>query len=700
METLTGHIDRYRYYDENSGYSVIVLEDRETVVGNFPKFSEGENVTFSGEWVVHPKFGKQFKASSFSIEYPSSEAGITKFLASGLIKGIGESIAKRIVRKFGQSTFEVMDGKLERLLEVDGIGKKKLEDIREGWRKQKEIKDVIMALQEHGISTAYALKIYKIYGKEAPAKLKENPYQLVRDVWGIGFKTADEIAKKFGFSDNHPARIRSGVVYLLMEMTRNGHVYLPEHELITNCSQLLNFELSQSDPVLSDLENESEIVIQDERVYLSDLYYAERSIEKNIEEISAIPSSLKAAKSKMLGTRNAMFSADQLRAINLSLEHKFLIITGGPGTGKTTPLNGIIDLFRHSDKKIMLAAPTGRAAKRMADVIGLEAKNIHRLLEYNPKEDAFGKNKFNKLDEGLMIIDEMSMLDTYLMYHLITAINENSTTIFVGDSDQLPSIGPGNILRDLIDSGVIPTVELKEIFRQAEESRIVLNAHRINRGEIPDLANVQNSDFVFLNENDNANIPEKILQLCSVEIPERLGFNFLDDIQILSPMYRGNTGVNVINSLMQNEVNKNLIVYSAGNRQFKLFDKVMQLRNNYNKGVFNGDIGIITSVDKNKNLLNISYNGRTVEYEFIELDEITLAYAVTVHKSQGSEYPCIVMPVTTSHYIMLQRNLLYTAITRASKLLILIGTKQAVAMAVNNNRVKGRYTSLFKLADA
>lgn len=695
-ESIKGVVRRYSFFNEETGYSVIRLENNTVIVGNLPKFNEGDSIEVTGIWVSHPKYGRQFKAESFNITYPTTKAGIINFLGSGLIKGIGRSTAEKIVRKFGERTLEILDTNIERLVEVEGIGQIKLGVIKKGWEAQQGIKNVMLFLQGHGISTAYSLKIFKTYGNEAVDVIKNNPYKLIKDVWGIGFKIADNIAKKLGFTDHHSDRIRAGIIYALEEISRNGHTYSPEVDLIDYCSQLLSFELAYSDPIIQELEEENAIVNNNGKIFLAELYYAEREIESAINQLSSSPNELSPKDHKAINLIKNKFSGEQLNAIKYSLENKLLIITGGPGTGKTTTLKGIIDIYKHREKIIMLTAPTGRAAKRMAEVIGLEAKTIHRLLEYNPSDNTFGYNRFNKLECDLLIVDEVSMIDTYLMFHLITAVNENTTVIFVGDVDQLPSVGPGNVLKDLIVPGKIPCITLTKIFRQAEESEIVLNAHRINKGEMPVLNKIKNTDFIFLEESNISLIPQKILQLAKEELPSRLGIDPLEDIQILSPMYKGDVGVDKLNKLFQHEINPSPVIYSQSERKFKAGDKIMQLRNNYNKNIFNGDIGFIIDVDDENKIMNTSFYGRSVQYGLDELDEITLAYAVTIHKSQGSEYPCVIMPITTSQYIMLQRNLLYTAITRASKLLILVGTNRAIAMAVKNNKVENRFTMLFK----
>jgi exodeoxyribonuclease V alpha subunit len=697
MESITGVIDIYFFYSENNGYSVFRLEDGTSVVGNLPKLNEGDRVELTGTWVEHPKYGKQFKVETANISYPTTDAGIIKYLGSGMIRGIGEVTAERIVRKFGETTLDIFDNNISRLTEVEGIGKKKLETIIESWKEQKGIKDVMIFLQSNGISSAYAMKIYKEYGNAAPELIQKNPYRLITDIWGIGFKTADEIGKSFGFTGDDPFRIKAGIVHTLQQASKDGHSYLPQEELIREASYMLQADIGYSGSPFEELEESGDIYISRDRIYLADFYRAEREIESSINNLLTIKPEAPPKLDKIISSFKEKYSTEQLDAIRTSYAEKMLIITGGPGTGKTTTLKGIIQLFQTFDKKIMLAAPTGRAAKRMAEVNGLEAKTIHRLLEFNPQDGIFNRDADYPLETDLLIVDEVSMIDTLLMYHLIVAIDSNTTLILVGDTDQLPSVGAGNVLKDLIGSEQIPVIQLNTIFRQAKDSDIIINAHRINRGEMPALNFLKETDFVFLDENKNGNIPQKIFRLASNELPRKFNFDPMGDIQILSPIYKGDVGVNALNKLFQSELNTSVVVYSQGDKIFKANDKVMQLRNNYDKNVFNGDIGFVEGTDNESKIMYISFEGRIVDYKFDELDEVTLAYAVTVHKSQGSEFPCIIVPLTTSHYMMLQRNLLYTAITRATKLLILIGTKRALAMAVNNNKVKNRYTSLFKL---
>ncbi|MDA3860672.1 MAG: ATP-dependent RecD-like DNA helicase [Melioribacteraceae bacterium] len=697
MESITGIVDIYLFYSENNGYSVFKLEDGTSCVGNLPKLNEGDRVELSGDWVEHPRYGKQFKVKSANISYPTTDSGIIKYLGSGMIHGIGPVTAKRIVSHFGEATLDVFDNSISRLIEVEGIGKKKLEIIKDGWEEQKSVKNVMLFLQSNGISSTYSVKIYKEYGDAAPELIQKNPYRLISDIWGIGFKTADGIGKSLGFTGDDPFRLKAGILHTLQQAIKDGHTFLPKDELIKEASYMLQADVGYSDTLFEDLETSGDIYRNNNKVYISDFYHAEREIENSINNLLSITPVKPPKLDKILSSFNENYSDEQLDAIGTSYSEKMLIITGGPGTGKTTTLKGIIQLFQTFDKKIMLAAPTGRAAKRMTEVIGLEAKTIHRLLEFNPQDKSFNHDVDNPLETDLLIVDEISMIDTLLMYNLIVAISKNTTLILVGDIDQLPSVGAGNVLKDLIASEQIPVIQLNTIFRQAKDSDIITNAHRINKGEMPALNFIKETDFVFLDENSNGKIPEKILRLCSDELPRKFDFNPVEDIQILSPIYKGDVGVTALNKLFQNKLNESATIYSQGDKIFKANDKVMQLRNNYDKNVFNGDIGFVVGTNIESKVMYISFEGKMVDYKFEELDEITLAYAVTVHKSQGSEFPCIIMPLTTSHYMMLQRNLLYTAISRATKLLILIGTKRALAMSVNNNKVKNRFTSLFKV---
>jgi exodeoxyribonuclease V alpha subunit len=695
--TIEGILESYIYKNEETGYCVVSLSDGIKAVGILPSIKTGENLKLTGQYVSHPKHGQQFKIESFSIIYPTTIDAISKYLGSGLVKGIGPSTAEKIVNQFGKKTLEIMDSNLNQLLEVDGIGKKKLVGIKKSWDEQREVKDIMIFLQTFDISPAYALKIYRIYGKESIKIVQENPYQLTYDVWGIGFKTADAIGKSAGFNEDHPKRIKAGIIFVLNEASNEGHVYLPMQELMKKCFEILNVDLSDSLLLFREMEDHGLLKIVNDNVYLLHYYEAERNIENKISALCNGSSDFKEKELNSIRLNSANYSDEQLAAIRNSLLNKILILTGGPGTGKTTALKGIIDSYRHLGKNIMLAAPTGRAAKKMSEVIGFEAKTIHRLLEYNPQDQIFMRDEDNPLEADLLVIDEISMIDTLLMNSLVNAISFSTTLILVGDVDQLPSVGAGNILHDLIKSNTIPTAMLTKIFRQAEESKIVVNAHKINKGEFPTLINNETSDFFFIQEADNSKIPDIIAELCTDRLPTKYGFAPMKDIQVLTPMYKGDAGADNLNSILQAALNNNNSVLSRGTKSYKTGDKVMQLRNNYEKDVFNGDIGLIDFINVEDQKLEINFNGKGVVYDFLDLDDITLAYAITVHKSQGSEYPCVILPITTAHYIMLQRNLLYTAVTRAAKMMILVGSKQALTIAVANKKSRKRYTSLFSL---
>ncbi|MFA7418557.1 MAG: ATP-dependent RecD-like DNA helicase [Melioribacteraceae bacterium] len=695
MQKIEAILEGFLYKNEVTGYCIASFSGSLKAVGILPNVKVGEKLNLEGEFVTHPKYGEQFRIDSFTIVYPSTTGGITKYLSSGMIKGVGPATAEKIVDLFQEETLDILDNDITRLLEVEGIGSKKLELIKKSWDEQKAIKEIMLFLQSFDISPSYALKIYRTYGAGSVKIVQDNPYQLTYDVIGIGFKIADKIGKSVGFTEDHPKRIKSGIIYVLNDASGDGHVFLPMNELLKKCYEILNVDLTDSILLFREMEDQHLINIVDDNVYLSFLFEAERTIEAKLKTLCSIPNKFNEQQLNSIRL-NPGYSEEQLEAIRNSIKNKVLILTGGPGTGKTTALKGIIDSYKQLEKKIMLAAPTGRAAKRMSEVIGMEAKTIHRLLEYNPQDHMFLFDEDNPLETDLLVVDEVSMIDTVLMFNLINAVSLNTTLVLVGDVDQLPSVGCGNILHDLIQSGIIPTAMLTKIFRQAEESQIVVNAHKINKGEFPTLLNNDSSDFFFIQESTDSSIANLITELCQTRLPQKYGFDPMKDIQVLTPMYKGDAGADNLNRTLQNALNKNRSLLNRGEKSYKVGDKVMQLKNNYDKDVYNGDIGQIHSIDMEDQKLEISFNGRIVPYEFIELEDITLAYATTVHKSQGSEYPCVIMPITTAHYIMLQRNLLYTAVTRASKMMIIVGSKQALGIAVGNKKAKKRNTSLFK----
>jgi len=695
MPVIEEVIENYIYKNEETGYSVISLSGGTKAVGILPDIPTGTTVRLTGNYEMHAFYGEQFKIEELEVLQPTDKKSIIDYLSSGAIKGIGKGMALRIVAMFGSETFNVMDNNIEKLLDINGVGRRKLEQIKKGWESQKAIKDVMMFLQEHGVSRSQSVKIFKIYGPNAIEIVKQNPYQLSSDVWGMGFKTADKIGKSMGFEGNHPARVRSGVIYILKEAAGEGHVFLPLADLYARCTEVLELDLAVEYNILRDMDDEGSIILRNDNVYLTKYYTAEKNVEQKIRFMNGLLNNIGKNDIKKIIINEDYYSEEQIGAITNALQHKLLIVTGGPGTGKTTTLKGIISAYQQLDKSIMLAAPTGRAAKRMSEVIGLKASTIHRLLEYNPNDSVFARNENYPLECNLLIIDEMSMIDILLFNSLLRAVTEDTTLILVGDVDQLPSVGAGNVLGDLLKADIIPSINLTKIFRQAEESKIIVNSHRINKGEMPIIQNNENSDFFFINESEDKNVAELIVNLCGSRLSAKYGYDPMTDIQVLTPMYKGEAGADNLNKMLQAALNKNKIELERGDKSYKTGDKVMQLKNNYTKEVFNGDIGIIESINIKEQKAELSFNGRIIEYDLSEFDEITLAYAITVHKSQGSEYPCVILPLSLTHYIMLQRNLLYTAVTRAAKTIILIGPQRALYTAIHNKKSVRRYTSLF-----
>jgi exodeoxyribonuclease V alpha subunit len=661
----------------------------------------------TGEWVYNKKFGEQFKVDSYEVTAPSTVHGIKKYLGSGLVKGIGPLMAERIVDQFGLDTLEVIEKRPERLSEVGGIGPKRIALITKAWEEQREVKGIMIFLQGHGVSAAYSAKIYKQYGPHSIEKVKENPYRLARDVHGIGFLRADQIAQHLGIDRNSLLRATAGLLYVLSELTEEGHVYYPQKELIHKAREMLKVDPEIVSKALAELSEEREIFIEDlgedrKAVYLIPFYLAEKGVAEGLKRLKDAPSTIRPIHPEkaiewVQGRLGIELAEKQKEAVLLAARSKVLIITGGPGTGKTTILTAILKIFQQLKLKIFLAAPTGRAAKRMSEATGWEAKTIHRLLEYSPQKGAFKKNQGDPLEADGVVIDEASMIDTVLMYHLLKATPSQAHLILVGDVDQLPSVGPGNVLRELIDSGLFTVVRLKEIFRQARESMIVVNAHRVNEGEFPIVKGGDqgdSADFHFIEEENPEKILDRILTLCRESLPRRYGFHPIRDIQVLTPMYKGTIGATHLNDELQKDLNPHGQPITLGSRTFKLGDKVMQIVNNYEKDVFNGDIGWVSKIDAEEREIRIDFDGRSVPYDFSEFDEVVLAYAISVHKSQGSEYPAVILPVTTQHFLLLQRNLIYTGMSRARKLVVLIGTSKALAMAIKNNQPQRRFTHL------
>lgn len=715
---VQGQIEKITYFNEENNYTVAKMRvqgrgDLVTIVGTVFSVTPGEILRLKGRFRNHPRYGEQFMVASYESVLPATVKGIERYLGSGMIKGIGPVMAKRLVSTFSEETLSIIDHTPERLSEVAGIGEKRIEMIRKAWEDQKEIRDVMIFLQGHGISPAYAVKIYRQYGRDSIQVVRDNPYRLAMDVFGIGFVIADRIAERLGIPKDSRARIEAGILYVLQGLADDGHVYYPYGELTTKCSGILEIEEKDIPASLKNLAAQNKIVVEnaqslpDAPVYLSSFYVSEVGITDKMKEIISSPRQLKLVDigeivSWAQADLGITLSGRQLAAVKASINSKIMVITGGPGTGKTTIINAIIRVCNKMGQKVLLAAPTGRAAKRITETTGREAKTIHRLLEYSPAgssgEDGFKRNEANPLETDLVVVDEASMVDTLLMYHFLKALPAGATLVLVGDVDQLPSVGPGNVLRDIIDAGCFQVIRLNEIFRQSCRSMIIVNAHRINNGEMPLAAHGGETlrDFYFFNVEEPDKVLEKVIRLCREELPSRFGYRPLDDIQVLAPMHRGTVGVANLNAELQKALNPAGKELSRGGKLFRIGDKVMQIRNNYDKDVYNGDIGRIAGIDNEVQELKVNYDGRIISYDFSELDEIVLAYAISVHKSQGSEYPVVIMPVLTQHYMLLQRNLFYTGVTRGKKLVILIGTKKALAIAVRNSRPQERYTLLKK----
>lgn len=702
MEYNEGTIESIVFYNPETGYTVCRFQpaggELWTLVGTFPPLSPGEVIKVKGQWELNPRFGKQFKADNYIPVLPSSVKGIEKFLSSGMIRGIGPVLARRIVGQFGKETLSLLSEHPGRLREVEGLGSVKIKEIKKSWAEHEDIRGLIMFLQEHNISTGLATRIYRQYGKKSFQVLKTNPYQACHDIWGVGFKTADQMALKLGMSPTSPERIKAFILYTLEKDNEQGHVFSRQRELLQNAVQELGADEDQAVAALAAIQKQGLVITEaagdETAVYLPFFYHAQAEVAQGIAKLSVLPLKtpgfdIGKAISEMESLGRIRFSPKQKKAIGECFAKKMLVITGGPGTGKTTIIRAVEDIFRKWGRTVLLAAPTGRAAKRLAEAAGCEAKTIHRTLEFNPKLGNFRRNEQRPLSGDALIVDEFSMVDLPLMYHLLKAVPPWMRVILVGDKDQLPSVGPGNLLQDIIASRRVEVVELDEIFRQAHGSLIVDNAHRINRGEslvFPEKGD-KDSDFYFLSVESEDVAFQKIMGLCSKRIPQRFGLDPRSpQIQVISPMYRGLVGVDNLNHELQNRLNPQPDGLKLGNREIRFQDKVMQIRNNYGKEVFNGDIGIVRDIDRLHFRVSIDFDGRIIDYEREEMNEIVLAYAVSVHKSQGSEYQAVVIPLLTQHFIMLQRNLFYTALTRAKQLSCVVGSYKALYIAVKNDK--------------
>ncbi len=730
MEQLTGSVERITFYNPENGYSVVRLRpdqrrmfgaDREglvTLTGNLPELTPGEFLRLNGQWVNHPKHGMQFTVETCEQALPATVSGIRRYLGSGLIKGIGPRLAERIVEKFGAETLDVIERRPDLLREVADIGPKRTRLIAAAWAEQKQVKEIMLFLHGHGISTNLAVKIYKQYAEQSLVVVQNDPYRLARDIHGIGFKTADKIARALGLPLDHPSRLEAALVYVLGQNSEDGHVYSLQAELVKQTAELLEMGEGLVEAALARLQRDGRVMIEAvpsgrtpggqtskvgetvgpyrlPAVYLAPFYYGETGVAERLSTLNyTLPSRLSDLP-PVFAHLDVTLSTEQKAAIHTALTHPLSVLTGGPGTGKTTALKALIGVMEDAGKKYALASPTGRAAKRLAEATGCGASTIHRLLGFSPKE-GFKFNADNPLPVDLLVVDEASMIDLLLMNTLLKALQPGTHLLLVGDIDQLPSVGAGDVLRDIIDSGLAPVNRLSTIFRQAAGSQIITNAHRINQGLIPTFLR-DSQDFFLFPAEEPEEAAQWVQEVVSVRIPEKFGFRPLEDIQVLAPMYRGAAGVHALNERLQAALNppdSRKVEKALFGITFRQGDKVMQTQNNYDKEVFNGDIGRVSGIDLVEHSLEVTIDGKPVIYDWSECDQLVLAYAVSVHKAQGSEFPVVVIPLVTAHYLMLQRNLFYTGITRARKLCVLVGSLRAIGIAVKNNAVAQRNSAL------
>ncbi|MDJ0885479.1 MAG: ATP-dependent RecD-like DNA helicase [Desulfobacterales bacterium] len=711
MEALSGQLEKVTYYNEISGFTVARLMTKDggvpvTVVGPLMNPRPGEVLHLEGEWQQHAAYGRQFRVSSFKIGYPTTEKSIRSYLGSGHIKGIGPEMATRIVARFGRRTLAVIEADIQRLQEVKGIGTKRMAQIREAWSQHRDLREIMLFLQVHELPTGHAARILQTYGDKAVAVLRGNPYRLADDIQGIGFKTADRMARQLDFDPTAPARVEAGVLHLLGADAEKGHVYCPRPELEKEVTELLGVDNALASAAIDRLAKKKRLVLDSRAapptasVYQASLHHNEVSVARHLlrlqhDQGGLSPLDADQALAWVQPHLGLELAAQQKKAVAASLDANVLVITGGPGTGKTTIIKAILALQNRRQARIHLTAPTGRAAKRMAETTGSRATTIHRLLEFSFQKGGFQRNPDRPLVTDLVIVDEASMIDIRLMDHLLGALPSSARLILVGDIDQLPSVGPGNVLRDIIACGCFPVATLTEIYRQARSSAIIVNAHRVNAGDMPGLKNDSaDNDFFFITREDPEQALETVVHLVAERIPKGFGLDPLRDIQVLSPMHRGLVGASNLNRVLQARLNPSDQELVRGAYTLRLNDKVMQVRNNYDKEVYNGDIGFVVRIDLAAATVGILFEGREVAYDTSELDEIVLAYAVSVHKSQGSEFPAVVVPLLTQHYVLLQRNLLYTAITRGRRLVVIVGTSKALALAVKNASPRRRYTAL------
>ncbi len=713
--TVEGHLERITYFNEETHYTIARLKPdglsaAVTVVGYLAGVSPGETIKVNGRWETHPRYGQQLKIESFEVTLPAGFEGIRTYLGSGVVKGIGPSLASRMVNAFGTETLEIIANHPQRLVEVNGIGEAKAAMIQNAWSEHHAIRDLMQFLQEMGVQTSYCGKIFKAYGPDAVTLIQEDPFVLADDFPGAGFLIADTIARKQGLESEDPQRVRACILHLIRQNADDGHTFAERENLCARCENQFQISPMAIARAMDELVDAGVIVVEptahdpwSSAVYLKGLHMAEKGLAERLQAMLSVPVEPAAIEPQSIARQvheklAINLSDEQLQVLEEVFTHRIAIISGGPGTGKTTLLRSISALFEARGKRLLLAAPTGRAARRLAEVTRRKATTIHRLLGYNFTDMGFLHNRDYPLDADAVIIDEASMVDTDLMYHLLAAVPLSARLLLVGDVFQLPSVGPGNVLADLIDSGSIPVFYLNTIFRQELESAIIVNAHKVRQGEPPDFPDTTDiddqTDLYFIEQSDPDRVAARILELCRRELPAILGLNPVNDIQVLTPMHKGAVGTINLNNLLQKALNRQTADSKPAAAGFQIGDKVMHLKNNYQKEVYNGDIGIVTGIDHQKAELAVKYDDRTVFYEFEELDEMTMAYAISIHKSQGSEYPAVIVPLMTQHYVLLQRNLLYTAMTRGKKLVVLIGTRKALNIALNNDKPQRRLTGL------
>lgn len=709
-ERLSGSVERVTFHSEESGFCVLKIKakghrDLVTITGSAATIGPGEFIEAKGQWINDRNYGLQFKSDHLRAVPPTTLDGIEKYLGSGMVKGVGPHFAKKLVSAFGESVFDVIENEPQRMLELEGIGKKRMQKVVAAWAEQRAIREIMTFLQSHGVGTSRAVKIYKTYGDDAILKVTENPYRLADDIYGIGFKTADTVAQKIGIAADSPLRARAGVKHVLSTWSEQGHCAAPREKLVSMAAGLLSIREDIIDAAIND-ELEKQTVIAEkeaegELIFLTPLHRSEQGCAAHLKRLmdGELPWGRLDPKKMIpwiMSKTGLSLSDSQQSAIAKAIANKVMIITGGPGVGKTTIVNSVLGILRRADIDVTLCAPTGRAAKRMTETTGLPAKTVHSLLEFDPKTMGFRRNRDNPLETQFLVIDEASMMDVVLMNQLLRSVPDDAGVLIVGDVDQLPSVGPGSVLSDLIESGEVPTARLTEIFRQAAGSKIITNAHRINRGQLPiSPERGEQSDFYLVPAKDPEDLYDKLIKSVMDRIPNRFGFDPINDVQILSPMNRGGLGVHSLNVELQKLLNPNPEVsVTRYGTTFAPGDKVIQMKNDYTREVFNGDIGKVHAIDSEESKLLIDFDDRLVEYDYADLDEVSLAYATSIHKSQGSEYPCVVIPVSAQHYMLLERNLLYTAVTRGKQLVVLLAEPKALSMAVNNRKSNRRITRL------